>query len=112
MVEYASMRLMFDCAIAARLPIAMDRPTGRRDSCQPLGNCGVSPESGCKRSPKSNRMAIANAASLGPVLMKSVTARARRGTRRDPHVERHHAHFEREARDDETSPNASTTFEG
>src|SRR5205823_11979588 len=68
------MRLMLLCAIAARLPIAMDssdRTTSM--SCQPLGNCGVSPESGCSAF-TSSRIAIANAASLGPVLMKSVTA--------------------------------------
>src|SRR2546427_7664109 len=77
------MRLMLLCAIAARLPIAMDS-TDRTTSmsCHPLGNCGVSPESGC-RAFTSNRMAIANAASLGPVLMKSVTAE---GARSEEHT--------------------------
>src|SRR2546425_7972197 len=62
------MRLMLLCAMAARLPIAMDS-TDRMTSmsCHPLWNCGVSPERGCSAF-TSSRMAIANAASLGPVL--------------------------------------------
>jgi len=50
-----------------RLPIAMESTDRMMSmSCHPLGNSGVSPESG-RRAFTSSRIAIANAASLGPV---------------------------------------------
>src|SRR5256885_14668458 len=107
------MRLMLVCAIAARLPIAMDS-TERTTSMsgQPLWNCGVSPESGYSAF-TSSLIAIANAASWGPVLMKSVTAEGAPWYTSGIHMWNGTTPtLNASPETTNTSPNASTTFEG
>jgi hypothetical protein len=104
---------MLLCAIAARLPIAMESTDRMMSmSCHPLWNCGVSPESGC-RAFTSSRIAIANAASLGPVEMNSVTAEGAPWYTSGIHMWKGTTPtLNARPETTNTSPKASTAFEG